>query len=84
MVTVRPSVARSYGFGLLVRKTGPDSPGIAAFCQLELNLYHSLLSEFKELFSEGVKSSFFADQNFTLSDSSDSSESSGSSDQIEN
>ena len=82
MVTVRPSVARSYGFGLLVRKTGPDSPGIAAFCQLELNLYHSLLSEFQELFNEGVKSSFFTDQDFTLNDSSDSSESCESSDQI--
>ena len=76
MVAVKPSIASSYGFPLLVRKAGEESFGIENWCQLELNLYHSLLIEFKELFNESVKSSFFTDQDFTLSDSSDSSNSS--------
>ena len=77
MVTVRPSVARSYGFGLLVRKTEDSAFNyLEGWCQLELNLYHSLLTEFKELLNESVKSSFFTDQDFTLSDSSDLSSSS--------
>jgi hypothetical protein len=78
MVKVRPSIATTYGFGLLVRKTEESTciNYLEAWCQLELNLYHSLLSEFKELFKESVKSSFFTDQDFTLTDSSESSESS--------
>ena len=78
MVKVRPSIATTYGFGPLVRKTEESTciNYLEAWCQLELNLYHSLLSEFKELFKESVKSSFFTDQDFTLTDSSESSESS--------
>ena len=67
-VAFKPEIASSPGFGLLVRKTEEKTYGnwLASWCQHELDLYYSLLEEFKEVFSESLNSRFFVEHDFTL------------------